>query len=322
MSGANSGSAIGRRFYFAGIPKTPWAILHTPLSQRAQMGLLGLAGAAVLGGLVWRPLLWASAASLALFFGSALPFFGKLWRRDRPVLWVAPALLAARAAALTAGLAAGFVGLRDRQSPRQPAMRWANQTVKRLMDIALSTAALVLSAPLLAGLIVLVKLDSPGPAFFVQVRVGANGRHFRIVKLRSMVEGAERAVVSPAANGTKGLRPKAPDDPRVTRLGRFLRRWSLDEMPQFWNVLRGEMSLVGPRPEELAVVSDYSDWHRARLAVKPGLTGPMQVNGRGDLPLDERVRLEIDYIEHYSVWKDLKILVKTIPAVIRGDGAY
>ena len=108
----------------------------------------------------------------------------------------------------------------------------------------------------------------------------------------------------------------------MTRLGRFLRRWSLDELPQFWNVLRGEMSLVGPRPEELEVVADYSDWHRARLAVKPGLTGPMQVNGRGDLSLDERVRLEIDYIEHYSIWKDCQILLKTLPAVIRGDGAY
>jgi lipopolysaccharide/colanic/teichoic acid biosynthesis glycosyltransferase len=289
------------------------------------MGLLGLAGAAAVGGLLWRPLLWASVASLAVFFGSALPFFVKLWRRDRPVLWVAPVLLAARAAALTAGLAAGFVGLSGRQSPRQPAMRWANQGIKRLMDIGLSAAALVLSAPLLAGLIVLVKLDSPGPAFFVQVRVGANGRQFRMVKLRSMVQGAEQlVVVSPAAsgNGTKGLRPKAPDDPRVTRLGRFLRRWSLDELPQFWNVLAGDMSLVGPRPEELEVVADYNDWHRARLAVKPGLTGPMQVNGRGDLPLDERVRLELNYIEHYSVWKDCQILFQTILAVIRGDGAY
>ncbi len=298
---------------------------HTPPSQRAQMGLLALAAAAAVGGLLWPTLVWASAASLALFIGSALPFFAKLWRRDRPVLWVAPALLAARAAALTTGLAAGFVGLRGRQSPRQPAIRWASQTIKRLMDIGLSAAALVLSAPLLAALIVLVKLDSPGPAFFIQARVGANGRHFRMVKLRSMVKGADRlVVVSPAANGigTKGLRPKAPDDPRVTRLGRFLRRWSLDELPQFWNVLAGDMSLVGPRPEELEVVADYSDWHRARLAVKPGLTGPMQVNGRGDLPLDERVRLELDYIEHYSVWKDCQILLKTIPAVIRGDGAY
>ncbi len=294
---------------------------HTPLSQRAQMGLLGLAGAAAAAGIVWRPLWWAAAASLALFFGSALPFFAKLWRRDRPVLLVAPALLAARAAALSVGLAAGFVGLSGRQSPRQPAMRWASQTVKRLMDVGLSAGALVLSAPLLAGLIVLVKLDSPGPAFFVQARVGANGRHFRMVKLRSMVQGAELAVPAPA-NGTGGLRPKIPGDPRVTRLGRFLRRWSLDELPQFWNVLCGDMSLVGPRPEELEVVADYSDWHRARLAVKPGLTGPMQVNGRGDLPLDERVRLEIDYIEHYSVWRDVQILAKTIPAVIRGDGAY
>ncbi|RLC77247.1 MAG: undecaprenyl-phosphate glucose phosphotransferase, partial [Chloroflexi bacterium] len=115
---------------------------------------------------------------------------------------------------------------------------------------------------------------------------------------------------------------KRPNDPRVARVGRFLRRWSLDELLQVWNVLKGEMSLVGPRPEEVRIVRLYNDWHRRRLAVKPGITGPMQVSGRGDLPLDERVRLELDYIENYSLWKDMIILLRTIPAVISGRGAY
>jgi lipopolysaccharide/colanic/teichoic acid biosynthesis glycosyltransferase len=114
---------------------------------------------------------------------------------------------------------------------------------------------------------------------------------------------------------------KRRDDPRITRVGRFLRRTSLDELPQLWNVLKGEMSLVGPRPEELRVVRHYSDWHRQRLAVKPGLTGPMQVNGRADLSLDERVELELDYIRDYTPWRDLRLLARTVAAVITGRGA-
>jgi lipopolysaccharide/colanic/teichoic acid biosynthesis glycosyltransferase len=115
---------------------------------------------------------------------------------------------------------------------------------------------------------------------------------------------------------------KLRDDPRITRVGRFLRRTSLDELPQLWNVLKGEMSLVGPRPEETPVVRLYDDWHRQRLAVKPGITGPMQINGRGNLSLDERVRLELNYIQHYSLWKDISILARTAVAVTSGRGAY
>jgi lipopolysaccharide/colanic/teichoic acid biosynthesis glycosyltransferase/GT2 family glycosyltransferase len=284
---------------------------HTPLSQRVQMGLAGLLLAAAALGLAWRPLWWAAVALLGIFFATALPFFAKLWRRDRPVLRVAPLLLLVRAGALGLGLTASLFGLRAQHSPRHAAIAWPNQLAKRLMDILGAASALIISAPLLAGLVVLIKLDSPGPAFFLQERVGENGRHFHIFKLRSMVLGADKQAAL-----------KTPGDPRVTRLGRVLRRWSLDELPQFWNVLKGDMSLVGPRPEEPRVVAEYSDWHRARLAVRPGLTGPMQINGRGDLPLDDRVRLELDYIQHYSILKDAVILLKTIPAVIRGDGAY
>ena len=295
---------------------------HTPFSQRAQMGLAGLALAASLAGLAWRPLWWSAAAALVIFLASALPFFFKLWHRDRAVLLVAPLLLLVRAVALGAGLAASLFSLRAQHAPRQVALPWPNQLAKRLVDIVGAALALIMSAPLLLGLVVLIKLDSPGPAFYVQERVGENGRRFRMLKLRSMVAGADQlAPVSPAS-GPAGGAPKSPSDPRVTRLGRWLRRWSLDELPQFWNVLMGDMSLVGPRPEETRVVAQYSDWHRARLAVRPGLTGPMQINGRGELALDERVRLELDYIEHYSLLKDLAILLKTIPAVIRGTGAF
>jgi len=181
----------------------------------------------------------------------------------------------------------------------------------------------VLTAPLLAVLAVVIKLHSPGPVFFVQQRVGENGRLFRMFKLRTMVDGAEEML--PLLVDLESLPSpafKLRDDPRVTKVGRFLRRTSLDELPQLWNILKGDMSLVGPRPEEAQVVRLYNDWHRQRLAVKPGLTGPAQVKGRADLSLDERVRFELEYIQHYSLWKDICILVKTAGAVVSGKGAY
>jgi len=168
-----------------------------------------------------------------------------------------------------------------------------------------------------------IKLDSPGPIFFWQVRVGENGRLFRIIKLRTMVADAEAkldnlvdldALAEPAF--------KLKHDPRVTRVGRLLRRTSLDEAPQFYNVLRGDMSLVGPRPEEVRVVQLYRDDQRRRLAVKPGMTGPMQVSGRGDLAFAERLQLELEYIENYSLRRDLEILLRTFPAIFHGDGAH
>jgi lipopolysaccharide/colanic/teichoic acid biosynthesis glycosyltransferase len=170
---------------------------------------------------------------------------------------------------------------------------------------------------------VAIKLDSPGPVFFWQVRVGENGRPFRIIKLRTMVADAEAklenlvdldALTEPAF--------KLKHDPRVTRVGRLLRRTSLDEAPQFYNVLRGDMSLVGPRPEEMRVVQRYRDDQRRRLAVKPGMTGPMQVSGRGDLAFTDRLQLELDYIEHYSLRRDVEILLRTFPAIFHGDGAH
>ncbi len=195
--------------------------------------------------------------------------------------------------------------------------------VKRLVDIMVSAVLLVLAAPLMAIIALAVRLDSPGPVLFRQPRVGKDGRLFTMYKFRSMVPDAEaRLQELLKARGWEQPPLKIPDDPRVTRVGRLLRRFSLDELPQLWNVLRGDMSLVGPRPEEPRIVQGYNAWQRKRLLVKPGLTGPMQVNGRADLPLDDRVRLEIDHIQHYSLWEDLKIMAKTVPAIFSGKGSY
>jgi anaerobic magnesium-protoporphyrin IX monomethyl ester cyclase len=194
---------------------------------------------------------------------------------------------------------------------------------KRLMDIAGALVVIPLSIPMMIGVALAIKLTSPGPVLFVQERMGERGRVFKMFKFRTMVENAEEmldqlidldALEEPVF--------KLKDDPRVTSVGRFLRRWSLDELPQFFSVLKGEMSLVGPRPEEVRIVRYYSPWHRQRLMAKPGVTGPVQIGGRGDLGLEERVRLEVDYIRNYSIWTDLKILLKTIPAVMRGNGSY
>ncbi len=175
----------------------------------------------------------------------------------------------------------------------------------------------------MAAIALWIRLDSPGPVLFRQTRVGQKGQPFRIFKFRTMTADAEE-VLAQLVDFDRLTTPafKIPNDPRVTRAGRFLRRWSLDELPQLFNVLRGEMSLVGPRPEEVALVSRYTDDQRRRLAVKPGMTGPMQVNGRGDLPFDERLALELDYIDRYSLRKDLAILIRTLPAVLSGRGAY
>jgi exopolysaccharide biosynthesis polyprenyl glycosylphosphotransferase len=206
---------------------------------------------------------------------------------------------------------------------RPSRIRRAQNCVKRLMDIVGALLGLLLSAPLMAAAAILIKLDSRGPILFVQERVGRGGKPFNMLKFRTMVENAEELLDQYIdIDALEEPMFKLEDDPRVTRVGRFLRRWSIDELPQLFNVLRGEMSLVGPRPEELRIVARYSEWHRERLMAKPGITGPMQVNGRGDLPFEERARLEIDYVEHYALWRDVAILLRTIPAVILGRGAY
>jgi lipopolysaccharide/colanic/teichoic acid biosynthesis glycosyltransferase len=195
--------------------------------------------------------------------------------------------------------------------------------LKRAMDVALTLFVLPCVAPIMAVAALLIKLDSRGPVFFVQERAGRGGKPFKMLKFRTMVENAEELLGDLVdLDALQDPMFKLKDDPRITRVGKLLRRWSVDELPQLFNVLRGEMSLVGPRPEESRIVARYGEWHRQRLMAKPGLTGPMQVNGRGDLPFEARARLEIAYIERYTLWQDVRILLRTIPAVILGKGAY
>jgi exopolysaccharide biosynthesis polyprenyl glycosylphosphotransferase len=198
-----------------------------------------------------------------------------------------------------------------------------NLAFKRASDIVLSLAALILLSPLTLLISVAIKLDSPGPILFKQVRVGKGGRRFVFHKFRSMRQGAEGERRQLAARDeVMGATFKIRHDPRCTRVGRFLRRTSLDELPQFYNVLRGEMSLVGPRPAIPSEVEQYQEWHRRRLEVPPGITGLWQVSGRSQLTFDEMCLLDIYYLENWSPLLDLKIALKTIPAVLAGRGAY
>jgi lipopolysaccharide/colanic/teichoic acid biosynthesis glycosyltransferase len=186
-------------------------------------------------------------------------------------------------------------------------------TVKRAVDIAIALPLVVITAPLVALLALAIRLESPGDPIYRQTRVGEDGRLFQIYKLRTMVTGAEFTGAGLAI---------AAGDPRITRLGTLLRRYSLDELPNLWNVLRGEMSIVGPRPTLKGQVDQYTERQRGRLAVKPGITGWAQVNGRASLPWPERIELDLWYVEHRSVALDLRILARTLALVVRGSGIY
>jgi len=197
------------------------------------------------------------------------------------------------------------------------------RTIKRASDIVGAALGLTLGAPLLGLIAAAIRLDSPGPIIFRQTRVGANGEHFEMYKFRSMVEDAEEELDKLRdRNEVDGPIFKMKDDPRVTRVGRILRRTSLDELPQLWNVLRGDMSLVGPRPPLPSEVTEYMEWHKKRLEVRPGVTGLWQVSGRSLVSFDEQCLLDIYYIENWSLWLDFKILLRTIPQVLFGNGAY
>jgi exopolysaccharide biosynthesis polyprenyl glycosylphosphotransferase len=203
--------------------------------------------------------------------------------------------------------------------------------VKRAFDIFVAALALVVLSPLWVLMAVLIKLDSKGPVLYRQERVGMDGRIFLFLKFRTMRTGADdrehreyqRRYIAghPETNLGDDLRPvyKLHDDPRVTRTGRWLRRTSLDELPQLLNVLRGDMSLVGPRPPIPYEVEAYALWHRKRLDMKPGMTGLWQVSGRNRLSFDEMVRLDLFYIENWSLWLDLKIMLRTLPVLLRGE---
>lgn len=195
--------------------------------------------------------------------------------------------------------------------------------LKRAMDIAVSGALLILLTPACVLITIATMLDSGWPVLFRQTRIGLDGRSFTMLKFRTMVHDAEERL-GELIDLDRLEEPafKIPDDPRVTRVGRILRRTSLDEIPQLLNVFWGDMSLVGPRPEEEAIVALYDDRQRARLEVKPGLTGPMQVYGRGDLAFEERLAMERDYLDNLSIAGDLGILMRTPRAIVRGNGAY
>ena len=213
---------------------------------------------------------------------------------------------------------------------REPLSQGA-RVVKRVFDIVAAAVALVLLSPLWVVMAVLIKLDSKGPVLYRQERVGMDGRVFLFLKFRTMRTGADDRIHRefqrqyiegrPETNLGDSVRPvyKLHDDPRVTRTGRWLRRTSLDELPQLFNVLRGDMSLVGPRPPIPYEVEAYALWHRKRLDMKPGMTGLWQVSGRNRLSFDEMVRLDLFYIENWSLWLDLKIMLRTLPVLLRGE---
>jgi exopolysaccharide biosynthesis polyprenyl glycosylphosphotransferase len=207
---------------------------------------------------------------------------------------------------------------------REAAFSGPGWFMKEVVDRTTALCSGVLLMPLLLGCMVAVRLSGPGPIFFEQPRVGRHGRPFRVIKLRTMHPGAERRQAELAAlNEADGLLFKIRRDPRVTKAGRFLRRFSLDELPQLWNVLKGEMSVVGPRPPLASEVDGYpADLRRRRLLVKPGITGLWQVNGRADLPWEDSVRLDLQYVDNWSVRLDLLIMWKTLQVVLNGRGAY
>ncbi len=195
--------------------------------------------------------------------------------------------------------------------------------VKRLFDIGVASMGVLIASPVLGMIAISVKLSSSGPVLYRHTRVGQRGRPFTMLKFRTMREGADEMVDDlREQRGVDDLMFKLPDDPRVTRVGRFLRRWSLDELPQLFNVIRGEMSLVGPRPPLPREVTRYEDWQFDRLEVPPGISGLWQVSGRSDLSFDDCVRLDLFYIENWSLAYDLYILAKTVPVLVSSRGAY
>jgi exopolysaccharide biosynthesis polyprenyl glycosylphosphotransferase len=196
--------------------------------------------------------------------------------------------------------------------------------IKRLIDVVGGAALLVGLAPLLAFAALLIKIDSPGPVLFRQVRVGLNKRRFQLLKFRTMVVGADHQQHGmEQLNEANGPVFKIKDDPRITRLGKFLRRYSIDELPQLFNVLNGDMSLVGPRPLPVRDVERINvQWHKRRFSVKPGITCLWQVNGRSDVSFEHWVQLDLEYIDKWCLGLDIKILIKTVPVVLRGSGAY
>lgn len=206
---------------------------------------------------------------------------------------------------------------------RAPALSEEQRLVKRAFDLIVTSLLMVPALPLMGLIALAIWLDDGRPILFRQKRIGENGRPFTVLKFRTMVRNAEalRHLVE-QVDEQGNLIHKHREDPRITRVGRFLRRWSLDELPQFFNVLRGEMSLVGPRPELPYLVEKYQPWQRKRFAVPQGITGWWQIHGRSDKPMHLHTEDDLYYIQHYSIWLDIQILIKSFWIIVRGKGAY
>jgi lipopolysaccharide/colanic/teichoic acid biosynthesis glycosyltransferase/GT2 family glycosyltransferase len=279
---------------------------HTPQILKAQICLVGILVPLIPLAVCWAPARFYLLAVVSVFLLSVTPFVFRAAPQDMTVALAAPLLLAFRALALGTGLAGGFVRFYRQASPHHPPSGSAYQVLKRTADLILSGIGLVLASPLLAVLAAAIRLGSPGPVLLLRQRVGKNGRTFEAVRLRAPGVAVEEAPESTA------LGPLVP--PEHARLSSFLRQSGLDGLPQLWNVLKGEMSLVGPQPDDMEVVRSYTDWHRQRLAVRPGLTGPIQIEDTRSLSLDDRVKAELDYIENSSLWQDARILARAMAA--------
>jgi exopolysaccharide biosynthesis polyprenyl glycosylphosphotransferase len=246
-------------------------------------------------------------------------FISKVTRRAGTELRVTanlPEVLTTRLSVLPIG---GVIAL----SLRSVRLSGSQALAKRIFDIAVSGAVLLLTLPLFLVIAGAIRLTSPGPVFYRQRRVGKQGHQFTLLKFRTMPPGADVMLdLLAAENEADGPLFKIRNDPRISRVGGFLRRWSLDELPQLLNVLKGDMSIVGPRPPLPHEVTKYEDWHFDRLEVRPGITGLWQVSGRSELSFTEMVRLDLFYIENWSLAYDTFILIKTLPAVLFGRGAY
>jgi len=211
----------------------------------------------------------------------------------------------------------------QQQRLRAQCIAYGPELLKRSFDVSFSLIALLLLSPVLLVIATLVWLEDGGSVFFAQTRVGRFGREFSMFKIRSMCLDAEQRLAELLKQNRhrEGVTFKLKDDPRITRVGKWLRKFSLDELPQFFNVLIGDMSLVGPRPPVPREVIKYSPAHRRRLAIKPGITCFWQISGRSEIDFSGQVRLDVEYIEHQNFWKDVEILARTVPAVLFGKGA-
>ncbi len=208
-------------------------------------------------------------------------------------------------------------------SIKQVSLNSIQRAITRVVDVVLATVLIVGLSPIWLCIALAIRLDSPGKVIYKTTRIGLNGKPFQMYKFRTMYKGSDRLKSSlMAQNEAQGPLFKIRDDPRITPMGRFLRRRSFDETPQFFNVIRGEMSLVGPRPPLPSEVAQYEEWQKGRLAIKPGITGLWQVRGRSDLSFDEGVLMDLYYIENWSLRLYFQVLLRTIPTVLFGRGAY